>query len=63
MCFRGCGVLIFSGETERSGSYRIDPPCSNPLHGYDFLFPYFLCYHKSCDSVSEINDNSKFNAN
>ena len=52
MCFRGYGVLILSGETERSGSYRVKAPGSNLIHGYDFLFPYFLCYHKSWDTVS-----------
>ena len=52
MYFRGCGVLILSGEMERSGSYRVEALGSNPIHGYDFLFPYFLCYHKSWDAVS-----------
>ena len=52
-CFFEKGdVLIFSGEAERSGSYGVEAPGSNPIHEYDFLFPYFLCYHKSWDTVS-----------
>ena len=60
-CFfeRG-GVLIFSGKAERSGSHRVEIPGSNPIHGYNLLFPYFLCYHKSWDTVFSINNNSEF---
>ena len=51
MSFRGCGVLILSGETERSGSHRVEALGSNPIHGCDFLFPYFLCDNKPWDTV------------
>ena len=58
------GVSIFSGKAERSGSYRLETPGSNPIQGYNFfLFSYFLCYHKSWDTVSKIYDNSQFKAN
>ena len=36
------GVLIFSGKAERSSSYRVEIPGSNPIHEYDFFIPYFL---------------------
>ena len=35
------GVLIFSGEAERSGSYGVEAPGSNPIQGDDF-FPLFI---------------------
>ena len=43
------GVLILSGEAERSGCYGGEALSSKSIHGYDFLF---LCYHKSWDAVS-----------
>ena len=33
-------VLIFNGEAERSGSYGVEAPGSNPIQGYEF-FPLF----------------------
>ena len=54
---------MISGEAERSNSYRVETPGSNPIHVYNFLFPYFLGYHKSWDTVSQVNDNSKLKAN
>ena len=56
-CFFGKGsILIFSGEVEISDSFRVETPGSNPIHGYDFLFPYW-------EKVSKIHDNSEFKAN
>ena len=43
MLFWKCGVLIFSGEAETRGPYRVE---------YVSLFPYFLYYHKTWDTVS-----------
>ena len=63
MCFRGIGVLIFIGETERSGSYRIEAPCSNPFQGLDFYFLIFSATTSPGTQCPKINDNSKFNAN
>ena len=40
-------MLIYSGQTERSGTYRVETPGSNPIHGYDLYFPYFLCHHNA----------------
>ena len=28
-------------DAERCGSYRVETPGSNPIHGSDFIFPYF----------------------
>ena len=61
--FGESGVLIFSGEAERSGSYRVEAPGSNPIHRYDFS--YFLIFSSTTflgpHSVL-INNNSKFKA-
>ena len=35
------GVLIFSDEGESSGSYRVETPGSNTVHGYDFFISVF----------------------
>ena len=33
--FEKGGVLIFSGEAKRSGSYRVEAPGSNLIRGYN----------------------------
>ena len=60
---KGGGALIISGKAQTSGSYKVESLGSNQIQGYDFLFPYFLCYHKSWDTVFKIRDNSEFKAN
>ena len=45
--FWKCGVLIFSSEAD-----TVLTPGSSPIHGYGFLFPFFLYYNKSWDTVS-----------
>lgn len=49
--FEEGSVLIFTGKAEGCSSSSVETPDSNPLHEYDFFFPYFLCYHKSWDTV------------
>ena len=36
------GVSIFSGKAERSGSYRLETPGSNPIQGYNFFFIFLF---------------------
>ena len=39
--FLDLGVLFFSGEPERSNSYRVESTGSNPIHRYNFYFLIF----------------------